>query len=304
MKQIGLLFVGIVLLVSCSKDKEIKTDDDKVIVEYLSDNNIDYVESSGVYQYSVVANPTGNNSGNVFSIYYTLKDLTSGSIIDSHLVGDGDPILLLHNSSSVFPVGLDLGLTGAREGETIGIIVPGKLGYENYPSSAISEDAILHFEVEVISRESVADIVTAEDIAINDYITNKGLSPATSLGGGIYYKEMSLGNGIVPTIGDSLTIDYSGTFLDDNGFDALAGFKYKYGVGDVINGLDVGIAQMEQIERALIMIPSEKAYGGSVRVIPEAAIDDLIDQFVIPAYAAKVPPFKVLIFDVTLQIIH
>ena len=304
MKQIGLIALGIGLLVSCSKDNEVKTSDDKVIVQYLTENNIDFVKSSGVYKYSIVDNPSGSNSGNVFSIYYTLSDLISGTIIDSHLIGDGDPILLLHNASSVFPVGLDYGLTDVREGETIGIIVPGKLAYENYPSAAVSNDAILHFEVEVVSRQSQADIALSEDTDITNYISTNGLNPTMSLGGGVYYKELAAGTGLAPTSGDSLTIDYSGTFLDDSGFDALTGFKYKYGVGDVINALDDGIAEMTVNGRSVIIIPSEKAYGASVRVIPEAAIDDLVDQFVVPAYVARVPPFKVLIFDVTLQIIH
>jgi FKBP-type peptidyl-prolyl cis-trans isomerase len=311
MKRIGLL-VGVLLLASCSKDKEVKSNDDKVIIQYLTDNAITYSKLGGVYQYAIVSNPTGNNSGNVFAIYFTLKELSSGTIIDSHLVGDGDPIMLLHNSSAVFPIGLDNGLTGAREGETIGIIIPGSLGYEDYPSSAVPADAILHFEVEIIARESQSDIASAEDLAINNYITVNDLNntitnpvdPVSPIGDGIYYKKTANGDGMTPASGDSITINYSGTYLDGSEFDALTGFKYKYGVGEVLSGLENGLAQMEQTERALIFIPSDKAYGASVRVIPNGAIGDLVTQLIIPAYVSKVPPFQVLIFDVTLQTIH
>jgi len=92
--------------------------------------------------------------------------------------------------------------------------------------------------------------------------------------------------------------------LDGSTFDVLSGFKYKYGMGNVIAGFDQGVGEMEQGESALFLLPSDQAYGGSVRVIPEAAIDDLVDQLVIPAYAARVKPFEVLIFEVTLQTVH
>jgi FKBP-type peptidyl-prolyl cis-trans isomerase len=311
MKRIGFL-VGILLLISCSKDKEIKSNDDKIIVQYLTDNSISYTKVGGVYQYAIVSNPSGNDVGNVFSIYYTLKALSTGNVIDSHQASDGSPLLLLHNASAVFPIGLDQGLAGAKEGETIGIIVPGKLGYENYPTSAVPTDEILLFEVEIITRQSQSDIATSEDLAINNYITANDLNntvtnpvdPVMAVAGGIYYKKTSNGDGMTPVSGDSITIDYAGRFLDGSGFDALAGFKYKYGVGEVLSGLESGIDQMEQAEQALLFLPSDKGYGASVRVLPDGAIDDLVTQLVIPVYVSKVPPFQVLIFDVTLQTIH
>ncbi len=312
MKRIWIVLL-LVLFFSCSKDEESsQSAEEKVILEYLESNSIDFVKSSGVYQYRIVENAGGSTTGNVLSIYYSLTDLSSGDVIDSHLVGDGDPIKLLHDAASVFPVGLDRGLTGIRVGETYGIIVPGDLGYANHPSSSVPADAILHFEVEVVARETLADIATDEDIAINNYITINDLNntvthpvdPVVAIGNGVYYKRKSVGSGVAPVTGDSITVDYSGELLDGSSFDALSGFKYKFGANEVIAGFDAGLAEIEQGETALIFIPSAQAYGGSVRVIPEGAIEELVDQFAIPAYASRVRPFEVLIFEVTLQTIH
>ena len=57
-------------------------------------------------------------------------------------------------------------------------------------------------------------------------------------------------------------------------------------------------------ERATIFIPSVQAYGVAVRAIPQSSLSQLIEQFVIPGYAARVTPYEVLVFDVTLQIVH
>jgi peptidylprolyl isomerase len=312
MKRLWIVLF-VVLSISCSKDEDSSPSaEEKEILEYLESNNIDFVKTSGVYQYRIIENIGGSSSGNVMSIYYSLTDLTSGDIIDSHLPGDGDPIKLLHDAASVFPVGLDRGLSGMRVGETYGIIVPGNVGYSDYPSSAVPADAILHFEVELVSRETQTDIATNEDIAINNYIMINDLNntvthpvdPVVAIGNGVHYKRMSVGSGVAPSTGDSLTVNYSGELLDGSSFDALSGFKYKYASNDVIAGFDAGLAQMEQGESALIIIPSAQAYGASVRVIPKSATDELVEQLAIPAYASRVGPFEVLIFEVTLQTIH
>jgi len=314
MKQIIHLFVLVILLSGCgSDDSDVSSLDKDTIEQYLSDNNLAFsTTSEGAYQYEIIGNPTGNNSGDVFSIYYTLSDLETGVVIDSYLVGDGDPIKLKRSASAIFPQGLDYGLAGIREGETYGIILTQSLGYRDFNTNTVPLGTLLHFEVEVITRETEANIASDEDTQINSYITTNNLNNTTlnpidavvALANGIYYKRTGAGNGTTMAVGDSITIDYSGTLLDNTSFDNLSGFKYKFGSGNVIDGLDVGVKEMEQGEDAKLFIPSAQAYSGSVRVIPEATIDELVTQFVVPDYVARVKPYEVLVFDVTLQTIH
>ncbi|MCP4459874.1 MAG: hypothetical protein GY816_17905 [Cytophagales bacterium] len=332
MKQITLLFLAFaILLASCgSDDSPTKTLDSETIEQYLSDNSLTFsTTSEGAYQYVIASNPGGNSTGDVFSIYYTLTNLESGDLIDSHLVADGDPIKLLRNADAIFPQGLDYGLADILEGESYGIILPDSLGYGDFVVSGVPLGTILHFEVEVVMRESESNIATSEDILINNYILGHNLNDTldsnlfpnvvppngiynlihpvdsvVALTNGVYYKRTAMGNGIKVSTGDSITVDYNGLLLDDSSFDSLNGFKYKFGSSSVIPGLDSGVGEMEQSERATIFIPSSQAYGASVRVIPESSIPDLVTQLVVPDYTARVEPYEVLVFDVTLQIIH
>lgn len=313
-RVIGLFILFTVMLACSKKDVGPKTNPDvEFIEEYIATNTLTTTSpSSGVYKYSIVENATGNSSGDVFSIYYTLTDLRSGSQIDSHQAGDGDPIKLQNNANAIFPLGLESGIDGIKEGETYGIILTGKVGYEDYPTSAIPEDAILLFEVEVVTRETEADIATEQDTEINDYITDNDLNntmtnpvdEVQSIANGIYYKRTVAGNGVSPATGDSITIDYTARYLDESSVDGLSNFKYKFNSGAVISGLDAGMVGMEQGESRTIFIPAAQAYGSSAVVIPPAAYDHMIELSVVPAYSSKVLPYEVLIFDVTLQTVH
>ncbi len=307
--------ICLLLLISCSKkDPAPDTNLDlEFIEEYITTNGLTAsTTAEGVYRYAITENPTGNDAGDVFSIYYSITDLRNNIQIASHQVGDGDPIKLQNDAEAIFPLGLEYGIDGIKEGETYGLILPDDLGFGDYPTSVVAEDAVLLFEVEVVLRETEADIAAAEDAAINAYITANDLNntttnpvdPVEMLANGVYYKKTTVGTPISPQSGDSITTNYTARFLDDSQFDNLDNFKYKFNSGSVIPGLDLGVSQMELGERATLFIPSAQAYGSSAVVLPQAAFDDMVEQFVVPLYASKVPPYEVLIFDVTLQTIH
>lgn len=306
-----ICFGGVILLAGCSPDDvKAKSTEEETIETFLTTIAFSFSTTpEGVYLYGLITNPTGNNSGDVFSIYYTLTNLETGNLIDSHLMGDGDPIKLKQNSSAIFPQGLDYGLAGIREGETFGIILPSSLGYADFSTITIALGTILHFEVEVVTRETETSIGAGEDTDINTFIiannlNNNPVDPVVALGNGVYYKKTSVGDGNTMTSGDSLTVSYNGTLLNGAAFDAVSEFKYAFGTSSVITGFDTGVGEMEQGERATIFIPSAQGYGASVRVIPSSTIEELITQFVVPDYVGKVKPYEVLVFDVTLQTIH
>jgi len=311
MKYFWVYGLLIMAFYACSDDdSQGSTEEQSFIETYLDENGIDYsVTQEGVYRYAINENSSGSASGNVYGIHYTLTDLRTGSAISSQT--SGDLLQMRVGGNAIFPVGLDIGLQGIRTGETFGLIIPGSLGFQNYPATGVPDNAILHFEIEVISRQSVSQINSAEVTAIEAYINDQNLNdtnthpvdPVVTLGGGTYYKRRSVGEGAFNS-GDSLTISYTATTLSGNAVDNLSGFKFAFGSGDLIGGLETGISEMEQGEQATFIIPSANAYGGSVSVIPPSATDDLIDQRVIPKYAERVAPYEVLIFDVTLQTVH
>jgi FKBP-type peptidyl-prolyl cis-trans isomerase FkpA len=93
---------------------------------------------------------------------------------------------------------------------------------------------------------------------------------------GLYYIKLSPGNGRKVKPGDTLSIDYEGRFLNGKFFDStikrFEPFQFVYGQEwQIIKGLEEGIGLMEEGEKALLIIPSDLAFGqegSSTGIIP------------------------------------
>lgn len=122
--------------------------------------------------------------------------------------------------------------------------------------------------------------------------------------GGIYIKKtIKLDSGRLVGVGQDIAITYLGTLLNGEPFDGTFGnetFEYTFGRGEVITGLDAGVAELFFGESAVLIIPSELAYGESVHVMPELIRDALVGRDVIPSYAGRIGPFEPLVFDMRL----
>ena len=75
----------------------------------------------------------------------------------------------------------------------------------------------------------------------------------------LHYKRTAEGtDGDNPSNGTLVGITYTATFLDDSQFDATTGndvFEFSLGAGEVLEGLDDGVAQMERGEQAMLIMP-------------------------------------------------
>lgn len=73
------------------------------------------------------------------------------------------------------------------------------------------------------------------------------------------------GTGPSPQQGQTVTVHYTGTLTDGTKFDSSRDrgqpFQFIIGVGQVIKGWDVGVAQMKVGGRAKLTIPGDMAYG-------------------------------------------
>lgn len=301
---------------SDSTDMDQAALDQAAIEAYIAKNDSNAVaHESGIY-YSVLDTvPDGTPAGgNILSIYYSAKVL-NGDAFDINSRADGDDsVKLKQGVDAVFPVGLDIGLGLMNAGETYRFYIPSSLGYQDYFfSTLIPENAVLEIEVEVAAVQTQDEIITEQLAAIDEYIINENLNdtianPIDSVeflaAQQIYYKRLTEG-----TENDTLrnndlsTISYIGTTLDGDEFDRRGNatpLTYTFGTNTIITGLDEGLSEMERGESALIILPSHKAYGESVFVVPSYRKQDFVDLEIIPLYAAKVAPYEIVLFETSL----
>ena len=111
--------------------------------------------------------------------------------------------------------------------------------------------------------DSVA-LLAAEMEILDTYIAENNITtqPTES---GLYFIEETYGSGGMPQAGDTVSIHYTGTFLNGEVFDSSIGhsepFEFSLGSGDVIQGWDEGIALMHKGGKCTLIVPSSLAYG-------------------------------------------
>lgn len=106
---------------------------------------------------------------------------------------------------------------------------------------------------------------------IQDYLNDNPNLTFTLKESGLYYMDVSVGDGGSPAKGDTVYVHYTGYFLDGYKFDSNAGkpaYVFPAGMGWVIPGFDEGIMLMRKGGKAKLLLPSGLAYGNSGYLMP------------------------------------
>ncbi len=94
---------------------------------------------------------------------------------------------------------------------------------------------------------------------------------------GVNVEVITEGKGATPKQGQKVTVHYTGWLTDSTKFDSSRDrgqpFKYQFGVGQVIQGWDDGVATMNVGGKSKFTIPPELGYGtqGAGGIIPPNA---------------------------------
>jgi FKBP-type peptidyl-prolyl cis-trans isomerase len=96
---------------------------------------------------------------------------------------------------------------------------------------------------------------------LDEYLLENNITAEPTYSG-IYYIETLAGSGVPADGGDRVRVKYSGKFLNGNEFDS-GEFEFVVGAGRVIRGWDEGINYMKEGGKAILIIPSNMAYGSS-----------------------------------------
>lgn len=143
--------------------------------------------------------------------------------------------------------------------------------------------SILISTIIILTLTSCKDKAQREIDDRNDYLQENNITVAPT-STGLYYVETEEGTGMSPTEGNTVTVHYTGRFLNGEIFDSSVQrnqpFEFELGAGLVIKGWDEGIAYMKKGGKATLIIPSDLAYG--------------------PNGYRSIPGYSTLVFDIEL----
>ncbi|MDA3779411.1 MAG: FKBP-type peptidyl-prolyl cis-trans isomerase [Bacteroidales bacterium] len=132
----------------------------------------------------------------------------------------------------------------------------------------------------------IEDFGDYEKVLLKQFIEQRKIdsSPTNS---GLYHIVIDKGNNKIVELGDTVTVEYEGKFLNGKFFDSTKRrnqpFQFVYGKKwQVVEGLEEAIGRMREKEHALFIIPSELAFGE------------------IGSSTGIIPPYTSTIFDVEL----
>ena len=128
--------------------------------------------------------------------------------------------------------------------------------------------------------DEAAKMIDTQDAAIQTFLNDNGMADkAQKLASGMYVVVTEEKGGQKPKVGETVQVHYTGNVLNvAEPFDSSLGkgkpFEFPLGQGRVIQGWDLGIAELGVGDKATLLIPSNLGYGprGAGQRIPPNAI--------------------------------
>ncbi len=266
-----LTFFALFIIVSCSDD-DIDYDkvNDKEILKYIADNNLDATKSSTGLYYVIDEQGYGSkpDENSIVTVRYK-GYFTNGNIFDQ-------------SDNSGLTIGLQDVIIGWAEGIAyfnrggIGkLLIPSKLAYGENGGNGIPKGTVLIFDIQLLD----VDYEKQNEDDILKYIEDHNLTAEKS-DSGLYYTIDEKGEGRTPTLSSNITVKYKGYFTNDDVFDSTGDESVTFQLQQLILGWQEGIPYFNEGGKGTLFIPSKLGYGN--------------------AGTGNIPPGSVTIFDIDL----
>lgn len=260
-------------LFSCSKpedpnaqlNKEVRAIDD-----YLEETETDYIAYAGsgirivVHEFGEMPTPISGQS---------VRASVTASVF-----GSTTPFTTVKFKSkldSIGEEGLNFAVSSLLGGSVATVYVPSQYAYGQTGTIDVPANSTVVYQVELqeVFRTTAEQTQFQSDTAtIRDYLTANSIQNVIEHPSGIFYTIETLGTGTKPRVYDNATFTYTGSLLTSTStFDA--GTLTDYNLFNLIQGLRIGIPQLNKGSSATFYIPSGLGYGskGSGTEIPANA---------------------------------
>jgi len=168
----------------------------------------------------------------------------------------------------MFKGSFEEGLLMLSEGDSAHFWIPSDSIFKGQPTEQrpkfLPPGSKIKYAVRVVKIENSKNIESAQEKAISEFASKKGikLEKTTS---GLYYTVVSLGTGSKAVAGDTVSVHYVGTTLAegkefDNSRQRNQPFNFPVGQGMVIPGWDEGLQLLPKRTMDTLVIPSKLAY--------------------------------------------
>ena len=262
-----------------SESNQLHKESDLKIQTYLENNNIEATQSdNGLYYETLIANESGQKPkvGEVMKVKYEMQTL-EGKLLESHTA---DSALVKFDGNAVIPVGFSYGIDVMRKGEKIRCYIPSYLAYNTVSGKdAFGANANFILDIELL------DITTEEQVnkdqidIIEDYLKDdQNLASITPTPSGLYFRTLEEGDGDEAKTYHIATLHYKRKYLDGTLIqetEADKPLEVNLGTNQLVIGFREGVLKMKEGEKALMIMPSEIAFGSSVKIIPESVREEL-----------------------------
>ncbi len=250
-----------VLFQECKKETTTVTDpnpqltaDKKIIADHVAAHQLQGSYTSSGMFYTILKEGPGVAPSYRNGVYVKYKEkLLDGTVYDS--------------SATMYQFGLGQNFAGYNM--AMALLKDGGSGRFIIPSDYVFGAATVQRKNISIPARAVIELdldmvkVVSEDVIIPTYLQMKNIS-ATKTASGLYYYITKAGTGTKVLDKSTVTVKYSGSYLNDIIFDpGTDPLTFQTGTNAVVTGFDEGIQLLKQGDKAVLLIPHNLGYGAA-----------------------------------------